>query len=198
MISARDASLSINASVEPGENTGSLGRDRGIGIEFVGQGPGLVGQQSQEGVDGQFVDLLRRFPGDVLDIDSPRRADHEHRSPGLAVQDNPHVGFVGDLHRLGHQYLPDRQALDVHAQDLARLLVRLIGRRSQFHAARLAPAADVNLCLDHHPSSQLFRDTPGFFRGSGHLFPWDRHPVPGEDALRLVFVYIQFELLVCS
>ena len=144
------------------------------------------------------MDLLRRVAGDFLDIDASRSADHEHRPPGLPVEDDPHVGFVADLHRFGHEDLPDRQPLDVHAQDPARDLEGLVGRRGQFHAARLAPPAGVHLGLDHHPRAQFLRDAPGFFGRPGHLFRRDRHPVPGEDALRLEFVYVQLPLLCFS
>ena len=103
-----------------------------------------------------------------------------------------------DLHRFGHEDLPDRQPLDVHAQDPARDFEGFIGRRGQLDATRLASSAHVYLGLDHHPRAQFLRDTPGVFGRPGHLLPRDRHPVPGEEALRLEFVYVQFLLLCFS
>ena len=89
------------------------------------------------------------------------------------------------LRRRGDQHPVDGQALDLHAQDRLRVLLRLVGRLGELDAAGLAASAGLDLRLDHH-DAELLGGGSGLGRGVGDDAESDRDIVLGEELLRLV------------
>ncbi len=77
-------------------------------------------------------------------------------------------------------------ALDVHPEDVARVLagLALVGR--ELDPAGLAPTADQHLCLDHHRVADLARRAHGVLDGAHGLAGGDPQSVAGEQLLALV------------
>ena len=76
-----------------------------------------------------------------------------------------------------------------HAEDLVGELADLLDRARQLDAAALAPAAGVDLRLDHPDGpAEGPRRLLGFLGRVGHAAGEGRHAVIGEQRLGLVFV----------
>ena len=63
-------------------------------------------------------------------------------------------------------------------------------RVGELDAARLAPAADLHLRLDHHPAAEALGDRAGLLRGLGDATGQHRQPMPGEQFAPLVLVQV--------
>jgi hypothetical protein len=81
-------------------------------------------------------------------------------------------------------------ALDVHAEDLAGLLVGLVRAVRQLHPTGLAAPAGLHLGLHHDQrvalGGELGGDVAGFLRRARDLARLHRHAVLGEQVLRLI------------
>jgi len=81
-------------------------------------------------------------------------------------------------------------ALDVHAEDLTGGEFGGGGVRGELHAARLAPAAGPDLCLDDDPAAEPPGDLAGLLGGVRDLRPWHHDAVFCEEFPCLVFVQV--------
>jgi len=81
-------------------------------------------------------------------------------------------------------------ALDVHAQDLAGLVVRLVRAVGELDTACLTPAAGLDLGLNHDEGraigGEARRDLACLFRGGGDPAALYGYPVLGEQFFRLI------------
>jgi hypothetical protein len=106
-------------------------------------------------VDVLLEDLLGGLLGDLLDLDSTFRTDHQHQPLARAIEDDAQVELADDLEALLDENaphdLPGRPRLvgdEVHAEDLRGGRLRLGRPLDHLDAAALAAAPGVNLCLD--------------------------------------------------
>jgi hypothetical protein len=81
----------------------------------------------------------------------------------------------------------DGVALDVHAEDLLRVLVGLVGGLGDLHAAGLAAAADLDLRLDDGDAADLLGGGLCFFGGGRDDALEHGHAVLLEQVACLVF-----------
>ena len=128
--------------------------------------------------------------GDLLDLDTALRREHEERLLRAAVERDREVVLLRDVGGLLDPELADDVAVDVEAEDPARLLLgvgRIVG---ELHAAGLAAAAGQDLRLDDDRAA----DRRG---GGAGLFGRDREPSLGDgnaDAAEELFALVLVEI----
>jgi hypothetical protein len=133
---------------------------------------------------------LRGGVRDLFDLHAALdRADGQERAVG-PVQQEGQVVLGGDVDRLGDEHRVHGVALDVHAQDLAGLVVGLVRAVGQLDAAGLPAAAGLHLGLDHDQrmalGGELGRGHARLLRRPGHLAGLHGDAVLGEQFLRLI------------
>src|SRR3954471_14340490 len=82
-------------------------------------------------------------------------------------------------------------APDVHPEDRARMLLRLLPVLGDLDSARLASSADLHLRLDHARVADLLGRLDGALDGVGDPTFGYRNPVAGKELLSLVLEQIQ-------
>ena len=127
---------------------------------------------------------------DLFDLHAAlHRADRQERPVGPVEQERQ-VVLGRDVDRLGDQHRVHGVALDVHAEDLAGLLVGLVRAVRQLHPAGLAPSAGLHLRLHHDQrvalGGELGGDIARFVGGARDLARLHGHAVLGEQVLRLI------------
>ena len=129
---------------------------------------------------------VQRGDVDLLDLDTALDArDAEVVAVGPVDQEGE-VVLVRDVGRRGDQDPVDGVALDVHAEDRARLLDGLVGVLGELDAAGLAATTGLHLRLDDHPAAVLLRGGSRVLRLLHDGAEVHRHVVLGEELLRLV------------
>ena len=131
--------------------------------------------------------------GDLLDLHATGRAGDAQEGAVGAVQQIREVVLLLDVRRRGHHDLVDGVVLDVHAEDVPGTPLGLVHAVGQLDPAGLAPAADLHLCLDHHPAAESLGDRAGLFRSLRNPAVQHRQPVPGEQLTPLVLVQVHLE-----
>ncbi len=93
-------------------------------------------------------------------------------------------------------------ALDVHAEDLAGLLGRVVRAAGELDATRLAAAADLDLRLDDHhtrlTAEELLRAGAGLLRGGGDDAAEHGNAVLLEDVTCLVLEQVHLVWVLSS
>ena len=79
------------------------------------------------------------------------------------------------------------RADDVHADDLARVLVSLSAVSGDFDAASLATSADQDLSLDRNRIAERLRGRGGFFNSGRVAAFGNRQAVTREQFFSLIF-----------
>ena len=87
-----------------------------------------------------------------------------------------------DVGRGGDEHLLHGEPLDLHAEDLARDLLRLRRRLRELDAARLAAAAGVHLRLHDHRAADLLRDRLDLLGRRRDLARRNRHALGAQNA----------------
>ena len=128
----------------------------------------LVVEQAQHRVGVVTNDRLGLVDGHLLDLDAALGRAHQQDPPRGPVEHGRHVVLADDVGGRRDEHLADRDALDLHAEDLAgnalgRLLV--VG---QLHPAGLAAPADQHLRLDHHGGRAVAEEASGRRACLGH------------------------------
>jgi hypothetical protein len=109
-----------------------------------------------------------------------------------AVEDDRGVVLLGDVRAALDPDLIDAEgplavrADDVHAEDRAGVLARLLDVLGDLDPARLAATADQHLGLDRAGVADLLRRGDGGVDGVGDLAAGHGDPVLGEQLLALV------------
>ncbi len=172
--------------------------------DLAGDGIGIGVGQAGHRIDRDLVDLLRRVRGHLLDFHSTLGTGHEGHALRAAIDHHPDVQLLADVGALLHQEPFDQAAFRAclvgdqrHAEDGGCMLMHLVERLGHLHAAALAPAARVNLGLDH---PDLAAERAG--RGIGVRHGKTRHalggrdPVLAQDFLALIFMHVHALLLL--
>ena len=82
-------------------------------------------------------------------------------------------------------------ALDVEAEDVARVRARFVGVGRELHAARLAAASHLHLRLDDDRVADAIGDRDRVVDGLRDLAVGHRDAVAGEQLLALVLEQVQ-------
>ena len=131
-------------------------------------------------------DRVRVLGCDLFDVDPAPGRDHGEVQLGGAVEREARVVLLGDVCRPLDPKAPDHVALDVHAQDVARVHSHLLGGIRELDAARLATPADLHLGLHHHGVAEPFGRVLGLVHGVGDLSGRYGDAVAREVLLALV------------
>mgnify|MGYP003704259437 CR=1 FL=1 len=91
------------------------------------------------------------------------------------MSESPAARLAADVGGHGHEYLLNREPLDLHAEDVAGLLERVRGRLAELDAASLSATASMHLGLDHHGRAEPLGNCFGLVRGGRHFTRRDRH-----------------------
>ena len=147
---------------------------------------GLLAGEALERVHVVADQLLRGLLGDLLDVHAALDAEHHQRLLGRAIEQHRGVVLGGDVARVLDPQRAHRVPVDVHPQDVRRVLARLGLVRGELHAAGLAAPADQHLGLDHHRVADLVRRGDGVLDGGDGLAGGHLQAVAGEQLLALV------------
>src|SRR6478609_2983433 len=109
---------------------------------------GLGVVDADVGVDGDPRQRLGALDGELLDLHAALLRAHREVGAVRAVEQDREVVLLVDLGALGDHHLVHGVALDVHAQDGAGVLLRLVRRLRHLDAAGLAAPAGLHLRLD--------------------------------------------------
>ena len=161
---------------------GHLGRELGGGDDLARLG--LV--HALVGVDGDLGDPLRVLLGDRLDLHAAGHAGDAEEGAVGPVQQVGEVVLLLDVRGLGQHHLVHGVALDVHAEDVGRAGLGLVGVRGQLDAAGLAPPAHLDLGLDDDPAAEALGDGAGLLRGLGDAAAQHGQAVPFEQIAPLI------------
>src|SRR5699024_6075248 len=140
--------------------------------------------------------------GELLDLHTALDAGHGQVAALRAVQQDREVVLLGDVRASGDHHPLHGMPLDVHAEDLARALGGLVGGLGQLHAAGLATATDLDLCLDDdHLAAvghQALGRGPRLLWGGGDDAVQHRYPMLLEQISCLVLeqVHVRLALLL--
>src|SRR5699024_4546316 len=122
----------------------------GLGVELR-RGDDLLGLglvDADVGVDGDAGEGLGALDGELLDLHAALDGAHGQVVAVRTVQQQREVVLLGDVRAGGDHDAVHGVALDVHAEDLGGLLLRLLGGLGDLHAAGLAAATGLHLGLD--------------------------------------------------
>ena len=161
----------------------------------------LVGVEPGQRVDGELVDLLRRFARHLLDLDPAFGRGDEDVARRGAVEGDGEIELASDLHRLFDQDAPHPQSFrsGLRRHQLAReeilgQLLRLLRVMHHLDAAGLAAAAGVDLCLDHAMSAHHLGGALDLVGGETDAAARDRDVIGTENLFGLVLVNVHGHL----
>ena len=159
-----------------------------VGVEAGGRddlgGLGVVDTDLR--VDRDPRDGVGVLVRDDLDLDAALGGGDAEVVAVGAVDQEGEVVLLRDVGGGRDEHPVDGVALDVHAEDLARLgdgVLRVVG---ELHAAGLAAATRLDLRLDDDPATLGLGRGRGLLGRGDHGADRDRYAVLGEELLRLV------------
>src|SRR5918994_6658168 len=140
---------------------------------------------------------VRVLVGDLLDVHPAHHREHRERFLLRAVEDDRGVVLGVDLGRLLNPELMDLEgplamrSSDLQPKDRAGVLFGLLPALGALDSARLAPSADLDLCLYDARIADLICGRDCLLDRLRVLSPWHRDPVPREQLLALILEQIQ-------
>ena len=159
------------------------------GLGELGLGGDLAGLRLVDAgarVDRDLLDGVRVGLGDLLDLDAALdRGDAEVLAVRAVEQEREVVLLLGRRRRRDQDPV-DGEALDLHPEDVRRVLERLVGRLGELHAAGLATSTGLDLRLDDRDAADLLGRRLRGLGGLDHLAQRRHHSMLGEEHLRLV------------
>ena len=144
-----------------------------------------------ERVDVEPHERVRARRGDLLDVDPALRREHEERLLRAAVEREREVVLALDVRRPLDPHLRDDVAADVHAEDLARARLGLVGGLGELDPTRLAATAGQHLRLHDDGKAELLGRGTRLRRTRREPPLGHRDPVAPEELLPLVLVEVQ-------
>ena len=156
----------------------------------------VMPQMGESIAEGTIVRWIKKV-GDKVDRDEPLfdldtalRREHEERLLRASVERDREVVLLRDVGGLLDPELADDMAVDVEAEDPARLLLgvgRIVG---ELHAAGLAAAAGQDLGLDDDRAADRRRRSAGLFGRDREPSLGDRNADASEELFALILVEI--------
>ncbi|MNL10152.1 hypothetical protein D3C87_1309460 [compost metagenome] len=178
-----------------------LARLRQAGIRHADLAGDVVGfgvLQAHGRVHDQRVDLFRAVRGHFLDVHAAFAGGHQGHLLRDTVHHQRHVQFLLDVSAFFDQQAVDLLAFrtglvrhQLHAQDVGGVGLDVLDALGHLHAAALAAAACVDLCLDDpHRTAELLSRLQGFFNRESRDAARNRHIVFAQDFLALILMDI--------
>ena len=159
------------------------------------QAAGLECQEPELRICGHAVYRLGILASHLLDLDATLGRGHQHYSTAHTVHYRPEVVLLDDLRGCADQHLPDRYALDFHADDSGTDFCRFRRRTGEPHPTCLAASADEHLRLDDHAfgtdREEAFGRRPDLPGGSRHLPRRNRQSLRQQECLCVRFLDLQ-------
>ena len=146
--------------------------------------------EALERVDVEPDERVRVLLRDLLDLDAALRREHEERLLRAAVEGDGEVVLALDVRRLLDPERADDVAVDVEAEDVARLRLGVGGIVGELDAAGLAAAAGQHLRLDDDGAAELLGRLARLLGRGGEPSVGDRDPDAPEEILALVLVEV--------
>jgi hypothetical protein len=106
------------------------------------------------------TNLVGLLLGDLLDVDAAHGREDHHGLLARAVPHNPRVVLLRDLGPGVHEHAAWHVAVDLKREDVARILLGLLGGVGELYAAGLHASAGEHLGLDHCGTADTLRDPP--------------------------------------
>ena len=136
--------------------------------------------------------------GNFFDVHAAFARSHQRDLLRHTVHHQRHVQFLLDVRAFFDQQALDQLAFRTglvrhqrHAQDAAGVFLDLVDALGNLHAAALATATRMNLCLhDPHRAAQGFSSLDGLVDREGRNAARNRHIVFAQDFLALVLMDI--------
>jgi hypothetical protein len=128
--------------------------------------------------------------GNLLDLDTALRREHEERLLGAPIEGDREVVLLLDVGRLLDPELAHDVAADVEAEDSARFLLRVGGIVGELDAAGLAATAGEHLSLHDDGAAERRCRGARFLRRDCEPAVRDRNADAAEELLALVLVQI--------
>jgi hypothetical protein len=159
--------------------------DAGRGYaNLAGDVIGIRVAQAFDRIDGDLVNLLRRFGGDLLDVHPALGARHQHDPLRHAVDDHADVELLTNVRALLDQQAPHLLARrpglmrhELHAENFSREVANVIERFRELDAPALAATPRVNLRLDDpNGTAERLRRLDRVVDGKGRHAARYRHP----------------------
>src|SRR5581483_8860742 len=126
--------------------------------------------------------------GDLFDLDTALRREHEERLLRATVEGDREVVLLRDVGGLLDPELLDDVAADVEADDVLRLLLGVGGVVGELHAARLAATAGQHLSLDDDGAAEFLGGSASLVGRDGETPVRHRDAEAAEELLALVLV----------
>ncbi len=178
----------------------------GLSAKREGQLARLPCAETDSGIDGLFVDGLRRLRGDFFNLHAAGLRSHEDQFAGGAVEHDAEIKLAIDGRRFFNQQplhlLPLRAGLvrhQLHAQDVLDVQFGVFARLGHLDAAAFAAASGVNLRFHHHAACAFGKQFAGhccrFFRRVGHFALGHGNAVLRQDFFRLILVNFHLGLI---
>ena len=104
------------------------------------------------------ADLLGLLLGDLLDVDAADGGEDHHRLLADPVPDDAGVVLLLDLGPRVDEHAARHVAVDLEREDVAGVLLGLLGGVGELHAAGLHPPAGEHLRLDHRRAADALGD----------------------------------------
>ena len=141
-------------------------------------------------------DLFRSGRRHFFDIYPTRcRGDHDRFFRSAIVGDRK-IDLMLDGRCFVHQHLADRQALDVHRQDLTGKLSGFMGILGDLYAPCLAAPPDQYLRFNNNAATQFLGDMFRLFCGSRYPPLGDWNSIFRKNGFRLVLMKFHVSSLV--
>ncbi len=157
------------AAVQVDEHLGGAVECLGVETGLLDERPRVRQRQPVERVDVPPRDRIGILLGDLLDVDTASGRDHGEIQLGRPVEGEARVVLLRDVCRVLYPEPLDYVALDVEAEDVARVKLDLGTIGGELDAACLPAPTDLHLRLHYHGIADPVRGRDRILDGVGNL-----------------------------
>ncbi len=138
------------STIKAHEDTLQVLEGHSVEVRVEHGAPDLKGLQAVCGIDRRLHNRLGVADRDILDVDPAHGAQHENEAVTGTIQSDACIVLGGDVDLLLDKDFGNRQALQIHAQNLSGRRTRLLRGVRQLDASGLSSATDQDLRLDRY------------------------------------------------